>query len=161
MDRILTRKDHEGNAVVFLPDTLKDGKLLAWYGQSNAEPEVVSMDYYKTTKELDEKEAKRLKAQYEKVYGNGPVFLMQRLPRGLLKAFREAKQTIDKAMETKPNTVKAEPLTQAEKAHYRAMRAVRQGQFWEVQDADGETQAIVASKEEAMRFLGQSLSTLH
>lgn len=160
MDRILTRKDHEGNAVVFLPDTLKDGKLLAWYGQSNVEPELVSMDYYKTTKELDEKEAKRLKTQFEKVYGNGPVFLMQRLPRGLLKAFKEAKQAIDNQRTQSAPVERAPALTQAEKAHYRAMKAVKQGRFWEVQDDAGETQAIVASKEEAMRYLEQSL-TLH
>jgi len=168
MDRILTRKDHEGNAVVFLPDTLKDNKLMAWYGQSNAEPVEVTIDYYKSTKDLDEKEALRLKKQYEKVYGNGPVFLMQRFPRGFMKALKENKvrttEAVQNAIEapvTVSNKVVGPPVSAAEKAHHRAVKAVRIGNLWEVQDEQGQTLEILVSKDAALAELERMTATMH
>lgn len=153
MDRILTRIDHEGNAVVFLPDTLKDGKLLAWYGQSNSEPVEVPIDYYRSTKELEDKEAQRLKKQYEKVYGNGPVFLMQRFPRGFMKAIKDT-------IKASNGTVKAPPISEAEKAHYGAAKAVRCGKVWKVLDDQGGTLKILANEQDAMKALERQV-TMH
>jgi hypothetical protein len=163
MDRILTRKDHEGNAVVFLPDTLKDNKLMAWYGQSNAEPVEVTIDYYKSTTDLDEKEAQRLKKQYEKVYGNGPVFLMQRFPRGFMKALKEQKavQNTVEATVSPSNKVVGPPVSDAEKAHHRAVKAVRVGKLWEVRNEQGETLEILVSKEAALAELERMTATMH
>jgi hypothetical protein len=160
MDRILTRKDHEGNAVVFLPDTYHNGKIMAWYGQSNAEPVEVTIEYYKSTKDLDEKEAQRLKKQYEKVYGNGPIKLMQRFPRGLLKAIEE-KETQEATVKPSETIVQGPVVPEAEKAHYRAVKAVRAGKLWELQDANGETVEIVADKAVALRSLEQQAMMLH
>jgi hypothetical protein len=163
MDRILTRKDHEGNAVVFLPDTLKDNKLMAWYGQSNAEPVEVTIDYYKSTSDLEEKEAQRLKKQYEKVYGNGPVFLMQRFPRGFMKALKEQKaaQIEVKQLEANENKVEGPKVSDAEKSYYRAVKAVRVGKLWEVQDEQGETLSVLVSKEAALAELERATATMH
>jgi hypothetical protein len=156
MDRILTRKDHEGNAVVFLPDTYHNGKIMAWYGQSNAEPVEVTIEYYKSTKDLDEKEAQRLKKQYEKVYGNGPIKLMQRFPRNMLKDLKEEVKT------TAEQVVKGPKVSEAEKAHYRAVKAVKHGNLWELQDERGETIEIVADKAYALRSLEQQMTmTMH
>lgn len=153
MDRILTRLDHEGNPVIFLPDSYKNGKLLAWYGQSNAEPVEVSIDYYRLTKDLEkekgEAESARLKMQFEKVLANGPVMLMHRFPRGFMKALKEVSQ------KAKPkNKVTAAPIKSAEKAHYDSVRAVRAGRsMWKLVDDKGETLEIVASEQEAVHAL--------
>lgn len=170
MDRILTRIDHEGNAVVFLPESYKNGKLLCWYGQSNQSPEYVSMEYYKSTKPLSDDDTARIKKQYEKALANGPVQLMERFPRGLLSKMQGLEQSEALSAEGKANAqsagqdrvpanpvVRDKPANQAEQAHYKAMRAVRAGNLWRVVDEQGQTREIVATEGEALKALEQSL----
>jgi hypothetical protein len=166
MDRILTRKDHEGNVVVFLPDTLnKDGKLLCWYGNASKAPEEVSIDYYHQTEAVeDEKEVTRMKRQYEKALSHGgPVLLMQRFPRGLMQKIMQELQVEKQQEEQAPvgNTVTA-PMLDQERAYYATLKAVRAGRVWKLVDERGETQEILPSEAAALSALESRLSaSLH
>lgn len=162
MDRILTRKDHEGNVVVFLPDTLnKDGKLLAWYGNANKGPEEVSIDYYHQTEAVeDEKEVTRMKRQYEKALSHGgPVLLMQRFPRGLMQKIMQELHAEKEEQQQAPvtQTVTA-PMLEQERAYYATLKAVKAGRVWKLVDERGETQEILPNEQAAMSALESALA---
>ncbi len=81
MTSILARVDAAAQPVVFIADTLKDGKIQAWDTRGGAR--YVGIDYYQSTRPVSDADADSLRKQYAKATGQPAesVFMRQRLPR--------------------------------------------------------------------------------
>lgn len=78
--QILCRIDHENEPVVFLANTLNNGRIKAWI-QGNDKVQYVGYDYYKLAKPLSEEDSKELAKRYSEATGDKDVYIRQRLPR--------------------------------------------------------------------------------
>jgi len=79
MTQILCRLDHENKPVVFIADTLNNGRMKAWQ-EGDEKPKYVGFDYYKNTTQLSEADSKVLAKRFAEATGQ-EVYIRQRLPR--------------------------------------------------------------------------------